>query len=114
MRFQILAPRASHWLFWMDTRATPVTRRDCAGCLERKIKTASGEQTQYYHRQVTLMLVTGAPAGRKPLRITLDHEPILPGEDEVATAKRLLERVIDRYPRAFDLVMGDALYWRES
>jgi Transposase DDE domain len=87
-------------------------RRHCAGCLERTIKSPSGDRTQYYHRQVTLMLVPGAPAGRKPLRIPLDHEPILPGEDEVATAKRLLDRVITRYPRAFDLVLVDALYDR--
>ena len=89
-------------------------RRHCAGCLERTIKSPSGDRTQYYHRQVTLLLVTGAPAGRKPLRMPLDHEPILPGEDEVATAKRLLKRVIARYPRAFDLVLGDGLYWRKS
>ena len=87
-------------------------RRHCSGCLERTIKSASGNRTQYYHRQVTLMLVTGAPAGRKPLRIPLDHQPILPGEDEVAAAKCLLKRVMMRYPRAFDLVLGDGLYAR--
>jgi hypothetical protein len=59
---------------------------------------------------VTLLLVTGAPAGRQPLRLPLDHEPQRPGEDEVAAAMRLLERVLLRYPRAFDLVLADALY----
>ena len=61
---------------------------------------------------MTLLLVPGAPANREPLRIPLDHEPQLAGEDEVATAKRLLARVIDRYPRAFDVVLADALYAR--
>ena len=84
----------------------------CPGCLKRTIHFDTGDRTQYYHRQVTLMLVTGAPATRETMRIPLDHEPQLPGEDEVATAKRLLERVIKRYPRAFDLVLADALYAR--
>jgi len=84
--------------------------RHCPGCLKRTIHLETGDRTQYYHRQVTLLLVPGAPPGRPPLRILLDHEPQLPGEDEVATAVRLLERVLARYPRAFDLVLADALY----
>ena len=84
----------------------------CSGCLARTIHFPTGDRLQYYHRQVTLLLVPGAPANREPLRIPLDHEPQLAGEDEVATAKRLLARVIDRYPRAFDLVLADALYAR--
>jgi hypothetical protein len=87
-------------------------RRHCSGCLERTIHSAQGEQIQYYHRQVALLLVTGAPAGRQPLRLPLDQEPQRPGEDEVATATRLLERVLIHYPRAFDLVLADALYAR--
>jgi len=85
-------------------------RRHCAGCLERTIHSEQGDRIQYYHRQVTLLLVTGAPCGRQPLPIPLDHEPQLPHEDEVATAMRLLERVLALYPRAFDLVLADALY----
>lgn len=84
--------------------------RHCAGCLQRTIHSEGGDRVQYYHRQVTLLLVPGAPAGRNPLRLPLDHEPQRSGEDEVATAMRLLERVIARYPRAFDLVLADALY----
>jgi DDE family transposase len=85
-------------------------RRHCPGCLERTIHSAQGDHIQYYHRQVTLLLVTGAPPGRQPLRMPLDHEPQRPGEDEVAAATRLLERVLIRYPRAFDVVLADALY----
>jgi hypothetical protein len=84
--------------------------RHCTGCLERTIHTENRDRIQYYHRQVTLLLVTGAPAGRQPLRLPLDHEVQRPGEDEVATAVRLLERVLVRYPRAFDLVLADGLY----
>jgi len=84
--------------------------RHCAGCLERTIHGRPGDRIQYYHRQVTLLLVTGAPSGRQPLRLPLDQEAQRPGEDEVATAVRLLERVLVRYPRAFDLVLADGLY----
>jgi hypothetical protein len=74
------------------------------------VKTEQGERIQYYHRQVTLMLLPGARSSGKPLRLLLDCEPMLPGEDEVATAMRLLARVLADYPRAFDLVLADALY----
>jgi hypothetical protein len=57
-----------------------------------------------------LLLVPDAPPGRPPLRLLLDHEPQREGEDEVATAVRLLDRVIPAYPRAFDLVLADGLY----
>lgn len=72
--------------------------------------TTHGDRTQYYHRQVTLMLLPGAPAGRQSLRLLLDAESQRAGEDEVTTAMRLLERALLAYPRAFDLVLADALY----
>jgi hypothetical protein len=79
-------------------------KRHCPGCLERKIQTCQGERIQYYHRAVAVSLAT------RDLRLMLDAEPILPGEDEVAVALRLLDRVARDYPRAFDLIQGDALY----
>lgn len=79
-------------------------RRCCDGCLQRTIETRNGSKVQYYHRHVTLQLV-----GRD-MTLLLDAEPVLPGEGEVAAAIRLLERVLEHYPRAFDVVMGDALY----
>jgi hypothetical protein len=78
--------------------------RHCPGCLERRISTAHGERVQYYHRHVTAMLL-----GRD-FPILLDAEPQRPGEDEIATALRLLERLLQNFPRAFDVVLGDALY----
>ena len=42
--------------------------------------------------------------------VLMDVEPQLPGEDEMAAALRLLERALRTYPRAFNLVGGDALY----
>jgi len=82
----------------------------CAGCLERTIHTEHTDRTQFYHRQVTLMLLPSARPGCEPIRLLLDHEPQRTGEDEVTTALRLLVRVIGSYPRAFDLVLADALY----
>jgi hypothetical protein len=57
-----------------------------------------------------LLLLPGAPPGREAVRLLLDQEPQRPGEDEVQTALRLLARVIPAYPRAFTLVLADALY----
>lgn len=48
------------------------------------------------------------------LAVPLDAELILPGEDEIAAAQRLLERVFVNYRRFFDVVVGDALYNRAS
>jgi len=79
-------------------------RRHCEGCLERKVKTADGKKTQYYHRNVTAILVT------PDFSLLLDAEPQLPGDDEVFTAMRLLERMLKDYPRAFDVVLGDAKF----
>jgi hypothetical protein len=85
-------------------------RRHCPGCLERTIHSEQGDRLQYYHRQVVLMLVSGSRPGQPALRLLLDLEPQRLGEDEVAAALRLLERVLARYPRAFDLVLADGLY----
>jgi Transposase DDE domain len=84
--------------------------RCCPGCLKRTIHTASGDREQFYHRHVTLMLLSEARPGRPTVRLLLDHEPQRSGEDEVTTARRLLARVIAAYPRAFDVVLADALY----
>jgi len=85
-------------------------RRQCPGCLQRTIHTGNTDRTQFYHRQVTIMLLPAARPGCQAVRLVLDHEPQRAGEDEVATALRLLKRVILNYPRAFDLVLADALY----
>jgi hypothetical protein len=84
--------------------------RHCSGCLQRTIHSEEGDRLQYYHRQVTLMLLPGALPGGQIIRLLLDHETQKPGEGEVETALRLLARVIPSYPRAFDVVLADAFY----
>lgn len=79
-------------------------RRRCGGCMSRRIGEGEGERLQYYHRHVSAMLVCGG------MQILLDVEMQRQGEDEVATATRLLVRVLEKYPRAFEVVCGDGLY----
>jgi len=78
--------------------------RHCDGCLTRQVHTTKGERTQHYHRAVSAMLVAS------DLELLLDSEPQMPGEDEIACAVRLFERLVTRFPRAFDVALGDALY----
>ena len=105
-RMKALGP-PSHGLMMAVVDAHESTasyRRCCTGCLQRVVHGQDGDRIQYYHRYVALRLV-----GRS-LSIMLDVEPIRPGEDELAAARRLVERAVEMYPRAFDVVAGDGLY----
>jgi hypothetical protein len=62
-------------------------RQHCSGCLQRTVHSEQGEKTQFYHRQVTLLLRCAQ------MHLLWDVEAQLPGENEVAAALRLLERV---------------------
>ena len=77
-------------------------KMECEGCLKRKI--GEPEQTQYYHRNVSCELIFANCC------FQLDAETQLPGENEVGAAERLLARTVSMYPRAFDVVVVDALY----
>ena len=105
-RGKALRPPAHGWLTaLLDGHEVHASyQRHCAGCLERTIHTQRGDRIQYYHRVVSVSLMT------QDLRVLLDAEPVRAGEDEIATALRLLDRVVQAYPRAFDLVQGDGLY----
>ncbi len=80
--------------------------RCCSGCLERTIHTKNGDVKEYYHRNVTGVLLCDG------YYLPLDMEPQRPGEDEVACAMRLLTRLFEEYPRAFKLILADGLYAR--
>jgi len=93
----------------LDGHETHATRRRCCpDCLKRTLHTKTGDRTECYHRLVHLTLVA------QDRCFQLDAEPIRPGEDEVAAAKRLLDRVVQGCPRAFDVVAGDGLYARSD
>jgi hypothetical protein len=84
--------------------------RCCEDCLSREVtcKDAQGNEfkkTQYYHKQVYAQL-----SGPR-LSVILEVEPMRPGEEECATALRLLRRMRQTYgPRFFDLVVVDSWY----
>lgn len=78
--------------------------RTCKDCLEREVAHGKEKRTQYYHRYV--MAYLQCRGGRR----LLDLEMQRPGEGEIATARRLLERLRKAAPRAFNVVSGDALY----
>ena len=83
-------------------------RRHCPDCLQRTVHTTEEDRTQYYHRLVAATLLCDSE------RMLLDCEMQRPGEDEVACAIRLLERILLAYPRAFQVVVADGLYLRSD
>ena len=44
------------------------------------------------------------------MHLLIDAQPQRAGEDEVAAGTGLLDRVVQNYPRAFEVVLADALY----
>lgn len=81
-------------------------KRCCEKCLQRKVGKDDDSSIEYYHRVVVAQLVGGKMCN------PLDMEPILPGEDEVNAAMRLFERLMQNYPKAFNVVTVDGLYLR--
>jgi Transposase DDE domain len=80
-------------------------KRCCEQCQQRTIKVQGEEVVEYYHQGVVCHLI------EHRLAVPLDVELLRPGEGEETAAKRLLERVFVNYPRFFDVVCGDALYF---
>lgn len=108
-RNKVLEPRHGFMLAAIDGHETHSSyKRCCPGCLERKLTVGGCEVVQYYHRYTVLQLI-----GKK-FYFLLDLEPVLPGEDEVASAMRLLTRVVKNHPRCCDVITCDAIYLRPS
>ena len=80
-------------------------KRCCEQCQQRTIKLKDEEVIEYYHQGVVCHLIA------HNLAVPLDVELLRPGEGEETAAKRLLARVFANYPRYFDVVGGDALYF---
>ena len=81
----------------------------CPYCKSRIVTKKDGvKDIQYYHEFTAFIL-----AGPK-VSFILDIEPILPGEGEISSSYRLLERVCKNYPKAFKIVIGDGLYLKET
>jgi hypothetical protein len=91
----------------IDGHETSATyKMECTGCLQRETGDEEPKQIQNYHRNVSCELVFANCC------FQLDAETQKPKEDEVGAAERLLARTILVYPRAFDVVVVDALYAR--
>jgi len=95
---------AFRWLILDGHEGVSSYRRCWKDCLERIVHFAQEDRTQYYFRYVGAYLTNGRQY------LMLDAEPQLPGEGEIACALRLLTRVFEQYPRAFDVVCGDNAY----
>jgi hypothetical protein len=80
-------------------------KRCCAQCQQRTVTVQGEDVVEYYHQGVVCHLI------EHRLAVPLDVELLRPGEGEETAAKRLLERVFANYPRFFDVVCGDALYF---
>ncbi len=80
-------------------------KRCCPECQQRTLTIEGEPVVEYYHRGVVCHLI------EHRLAVPLDIELLRPGEGEETAAKRLLERVFANYPRFFDVVCGDALYF---
>jgi DDE family transposase len=82
------------------------SRKRCCPQCQRRTLTIDGQPvTEYYHQGVVCHLIG------QELALVLDVELLRPGEGEETAAKRLLERVFTHYPRFFDVVVADALYF---
>jgi hypothetical protein len=82
------------------------SRKRCCDQCQTRTLTVDGEPViEYYHQGVVCQLIG------QELAPVLDVELLKPGEGEETAAKRLLERVFVHYPRFFDIVVGDALYF---
>jgi len=82
----------------------PTKKRKWPGFCERKLQTVNGEVSEYYYRMTACNLLN------TQIDLPVDIEPILPGENEVASAKRMIERLCNNYTRLFDVIVADALY----
>lgn len=83
--------------------------RSYEDCLSREIEVGGKKRTQYYTRFVALQIISA-----NGYQLFIDIEMQRPGDDEVAAALRLIERVMKNHPRSFDILLTDAIYLRPS
>lgn len=108
-RNKVLAPRRGWALGAVDGHEINSSyKRCCEHCLKREIEVNGEIRTQHYHRLVAFQIIAG------DFNLMLDLEMLLPGDDEVAAALRLLARVLENHPRCFDVLVADAIYLRPS
>jgi hypothetical protein len=80
-------------------------KRCCSRCQQRTVTVPGEPVVEYYHQGVVCHRI------EHRLAVPLDVELLRPGAGEETAAQRLLARVFANYPRFFDGVGGDALYF---
>lgn len=107
---KMLSPYCGMWVGIVDGHEQTTSKyHRCPHCKSRIVTKKGGvKEVQYYHEFTAFIL-----AGPK-ISFILDIEPILPGEGEITSSYRLLERVLRNYPRAFSVVIGDGLYLKKT
>jgi hypothetical protein len=102
----MISPYCGKWIGIIDGHeicSSDIHR--CSLCSIRNVSKIEGlVKLNYYHRYTAFIL-----AGQR-FAFMLDIEPIYPGEGELTSSNRLLERVCKTYPKAFEAVTGDGLY----
>jgi len=105
VRNKVLVAMHGHRLAVVDGHEINCSyKRCCPKCQKRQITVNGQMRTQYYHRAVVFQLV--GPG----FRFLLDFELLKPHDDEGTAALRLIRRVLETYPRCFDILLGDGLY----
>jgi len=103
---KMLSAYCGMWIGIIDGHEVTVSEFcKCGHCRKRKLKDKHGKETYQYYHSFTSFILAGPE-----FSFTLDIEPIIPGEGEITSAYRLLERVCKTYPKAFEVVIGDGLY----
>lgn len=98
----------------MGTSFFPSRKRCCPDCQKRTIRINDKKTsqkikvTEYFHRVVVCHLIG------YDLAIPVDAELLRPGEDETKAARRMLERILSKYGTLFDVVVGDAFYFKST
>ena len=107
---KMLSPYCGMWVGIVDGHEQTTSKyHKCSHCKSRIVTKKGGvKEVQYYH-EFTAFILAGPD-----ISFILDIEPILPGEGEITSSYRLLERVCKNYPKAFSVVIGDGLYLKET
>jgi len=103
---KMLSPYCGMWVGIVDGHEVSTSMYcKCSQCKKRKLRDKDGRIKYQYYHSFTAFILAGPD-----FSFTLDIEPILAGEAEITSARRLLERVLKNYPKAFEVVIGDGLY----